>query len=169
MGLMSFIKDAGQKLFGHADTEAVAQQAQAEPDNSDLLAKVAEANQTAGTAIEAYIAAQSLGADGLRVDFDGATLTATVSGQAADQATKEKITLCCGNVHGVAQVNDLMTVAEPADESQYHEVVRGDTLSAIAKTYYDNAGAYMKIFEANKPMLGHPDKIYPGQLLRIPA
>ena len=169
MGLMSFIKDAGQKLFGHADTEAVAQQAQAEPDNSDLLAKVAEANQTAGTAIEAYIAAQSLGADGLRVDFDGATLTATVSGQAADQATKEKILLCCGNVQGVSQVNDLMTVSEPADESQYHVVERGDTLSAIAKTYYNNAGQYPKIFEANRPMLAHPDKIYPGQTLRIPA
>ena len=169
MGLMSFIKDAGQKLFGHADTEAVAQQAQAEPDNSALLAKVAEANQTAGTAIEAYIAAQSLGADGLRVDFDGATLTATVSGQAADQATKEKILLCCGNVQGVSQVNDLMTVSEPADESQYHVVERGDTLSAIAKTYYNNAGQYPKIFEANRPMLAHPDKIYPGQTLRIPA
>ncbi len=47
--------------------------------------------------------------------------------------------------------------------------LRGDTLSAIAKTYYGNANSYMKIFEANKPMLGHPDKIYPGQKLRIPA
>ena len=169
MGIMSFIKEAGQKLFGHTDPAAAAQQAQAEPDNSELLAKVAEANQTAGTAIEAYIAAQSLSADGLRVEFDGATQTALVSGQAADQATKEKILLCCGNVQGVAQVNDMMTVAEPADESQYHVVERGDTLSAIAKTYYDNAGQYPKIFEANRPMLSHPDKIYPGQMLRIPA
>ena len=169
MGLMSFIKEAGQKLFGHTDPAAAAQQAQAEPDNSELLAKVAEANQTAGSAIEAYIAAQSLSADGLRVEFDGATQTALVSGQAADQETKEKILLCCGNVQGVAQVNDMMTVAEPADESQYHVVERGDTLSAIAKTYYGNAGQYPKIFEANRPMLSHPDKIYPGQMLRIPA
>jgi nucleoid-associated protein YgaU len=72
-------------------------------------------------------------------------------------------------VHGVAQVSDLMTVTEPADESRYHSVERGDTLSAIAKKFYGNANAYMKIFEANRPMLGHPDKIYPGQLLRIPA
>ena len=169
MGLMSFVKEAGQKLFGHTDPAAAAQQAQAEPDNAALLAKVADANQTAGSAIEAYIAAQSLGADGLRVEFDGATQTALVSGQAADQETKEKILLCCGNVQGVAQVNDMMTVAEPADESQYHVVERGDTLSAIAKTYYDNAGQYPKIFEANRPMLSHPDKIYPGQTLRIPA
>ena len=169
MGIMSFIKEAGQKLFGHAETEAVAQQAQAAPDNSELLAKVAEANQTAGTAIEAYIASQNLTADGLAVAFDGATQTATVTGQAADQATKEKILLCCGNVQGVSQVNDLLTVEAPADESQFHVVARGDTLSAIAKTYYGNAGQYPKIFEANRPMLSHPDKIYPGQMLRIPA
>jgi nucleoid-associated protein YgaU len=169
MGIMSFFKEAGEKLFGHKDTETTVQQAQAAPGDAALQAAAAAANQKAASAIEAYIATQSLSADGLQVSFDGATSTATVAGTAADQATKEKILLCCGNVTGVAQVNDLMTVAAPADESRYHTVARGDTLSAIAKTYYGNAGAYMKIFEANRPMLGHPDKIYPGQLLRIPA
>ena len=76
--------------------------------------------------------------------------------------------LCCGNVDGVEHVNDGLTVTNPEPEAQFHTVVRGDTLSAIAKTYYGNANSYMKIFEANKPMLGHPDKIYPGQKLRIP-
>jgi nucleoid-associated protein YgaU len=47
-------------------------------------------------------------------------------------------------------------------------VVKGDTLSKIAKEFYGNANEYMRIFEANKPMLTHPDKIYPGQSLRIP-
>ncbi len=88
---------------------------------------------------------------------------------AADQATREKVILCCGNVAGVTQVDDAMTVAEPADESRWYTVVRGDTLSAIAKSQYGNANEYPKIFEANKPMLSHPDKIYPGQVLRIPA
>ena len=92
-----------------------------------------------------------------------------MAGVAADQATKEKIVLCCGNVSGVAKVNDMLTVEQPADESRYYTVVKGDTLSAIAKKEYGNANAYMKIFEANKPMLSNPDKIYPGQLLRIPA
>ena len=55
----------------------------------------------------------------------------------------------------------LANVAEPADESQYHVVARGDTLSAIARTYYGNASQYPKIFKANRPMLSHPDKIYP--------
>ncbi len=169
MGMLSFFKEAGEKLFGHKETEAAAAQAQAAPSDADLQAASASANLKAGAAIEAYIATQSLEAGGLTVEFDGASATATVSGVAADQATKEKILLCCGNVHGVAQVNDMMSVSEPADESQFHTVVRGDTLSAIAKKYYNNANQYMKIFEANKPMLSNPDKIYPGQLLRIPV
>ena len=43
-----------------------------------------------------------------------------------------------------------------------------DTLSAIAQKHYGKASKYMKIFEANRPMLKDPDKIYPGQNLRIP-
>ena len=169
MSIISFFKEAGEKLFGSKKTEEAAQQAQSAPSSAELQAAAAAANQTAATAIKTYIASNQLSADGLAVAFDGASGTVSVSGQAADQATKEKILLCCGNVHGVSQVDDRMTVATPADESQYHLVVRGDTLSAIAKTYYGNAGQYPKIFEANKPMLSHPDKIYPGQLLRIPA
>lgn len=164
MGIISFFKEAGEKLFGGKEAKA------AEPaaDPAALQAKAAEANKVAGDAILTYIKTQNLSADGLSVEFDGASGGVTVSGVAPDQATKEKIVLCCGNVHGVAQVNDLMTVAQPADESQWHTVAKGDTLSAIAKKFYGNANAYPAIFEANKPMLKHPDKIYPGQLLRIP-
>lgn len=167
MGIISFFKEAGEKLFGSKEQAAV-QQAQASPSSAELQAKAAEANKVAGDAILAYIKTQNLSADGLSIDFDGASGSVTVSGVAPDQATKEKIVLCCGNVHGVAQVSDLMTVAQPADESQWHTVAKGDTLSAIAKKFYGNANDYPTIFEANKPMLKHPDKIYPGQLLRIP-
>ena len=169
MSIISFFKEAGEKLFGHKDAEAAAQKAQAAPDDATLQARLADANQTAAAAITTYIGTQNLSADGLSVEFDGASGSVTVAGMAPDQATREKIVLCCGNVSGVTQVNDLLTVSEPADESRYYTVVRGDTLSAIAKTQYGAANAYMKIFEANKPMLTHPDKIYPGQLLRIPA
>ena len=168
MGIVSFFKEAGEKLFGSKDTEAAAAAAAQAPSHAELQERARAANQAAAQAIEKYIAAQNLSADGLAVEFDGATSTVAVSGQAADQATKEKILLCCGNVQGVAAVSDLMTVAQPADESQYHLVAKGDTLSAIAKKFYGNANLYPKIFEANKPMLSHPDKIYPGQLLRIP-
>ena len=159
MGLLSFIKDAGEKLFGIGTAKAAEAAA---PD-------VAALNKTAGDAIAGYIKTQGLAVEGLDVQFDGASGTVTVSGTVPDQATREKVVLCCGNVNGVDKVNDMMTVKAPADESRWYTVVKGDTLSAIAKAQYGNANAYMKIFEANKPMLSNPDKIYPGQLLRIPA
>ena len=159
MGLMSFIKEAGEKLFGKGEAQAAAKPAEA-----DMVAS----NQAASDAIVDYIRKMNLDAEGLSVAFDGASGEVTVSGMAKDQSTKEKILLCCGNVAGVAKVNDEMSVATPEDEAQYYTVVKGDTLSKIAKEYYGNADAYPKIFEANKPMLSHPDKIYPGQTLRIP-
>lgn len=170
MGLMSFMKEAGQKLFGHKEVEKANTEAAAAPDPEAARAKAEEMNKAAAVAIVNYIHAQNLDANALDVMFDGATSTVNVYGVAADQETKEKILLCCGNVTGVAHVNDKMEVeeAEEADESQYREVVSGDTLSKIAKEFYGDASKYPVIFEANKPMLSHPDKIYPGQLLRIP-
>ncbi|WP_396268579.1 peptidoglycan-binding protein LysM [Ideonella sp.] len=169
MGIVSFFKAAGEKLFGNDEAEKTAQAAAAAPSDGDLQQKVAQLNARAADAIATYVAGQGLSADGLAIEFDGATSHATVSGQAADQPTREKIVLCCGNVTGVTGVNDMMTVAQPADESRWYTVVKGDNLSKIAKEHYGNANEYPKIFEANRPMLGHPDKIYPGQLLRIPA
>jgi nucleoid-associated protein YgaU len=165
MSIIGFIKDAGEKLFGHKEVEAAA----AAPDDAALQAQADAANQTAAKAIAGYIATQNLQVDALDVAFDGTTGTVSVAGTAPDQATKEKVVLCCGNVHGVTQVDDALTVATPADPSRYYTVVHGDTLSAISKSQYGNAGEYPKIFEANKPMLSSPDKIYPGQVLRIPA
>ncbi len=162
MGLLSFIRDAGEKLFGRKEVEAAA----ADGGAADRLADL---NQKAAAAIVAYIDKQGLDSSALNVSFDGASSTVTVAGTVADQATKEKVLLCCGNVDGVDKVDDRLNVTNPEPPARFHTVVRGDTLSAIAKTCYGNANAYMKIFEANKPMLGHPDKIYPGQVLRIPA
>lgn len=85
-----------------------------------------------------------------------------------DQATGEKNVLCCGNVTGVTGVNDLITAAQPANESRWYTVVKGDNLSKIAKEHFGNASDYPNVLEANSPMLSHPYKIYPGQLLRIP-
>ena len=164
MGIVSFFKDAGQKLFGQKEESAAAT-----ADPAEKQVRVAAANDKAAKAIEAYIASQKLTATGLKVEFDGTTSTVTVSGEAADQATRERIVLCCGNVHGVNAVNDKMTVAQATEASRYYTVVSGDTLSGIAKTQYGKSNAYMKIFDANKPMLSDPDKIYPGQVLRIPA
>ncbi len=164
MGLLSFIKSAGEKLFGTGSAKAATEAAAADPSPE----KLAEASAAAGAAIEEYIRAMDLDARGLAVGFDASTGIVSVAGVAADEATREKIVLCCGNVHGVAGVEDNMEVEASGDGSQYYTVVSGDNLSKIAREFYGNANKYMPIFEANKPMLTHPDKIYPGQMLRIP-
>ena len=156
MALIEFIKSAGEKLFGKP---AQAAQSSGNP---------AAANAAAGDAILAYIQSLKLSATALTVTFDGATATAKVYGVADDQATREKIVLAAGNVEGVARVEDNMTVARPAPQATYYTVVAGDTLSKIAKQHYGSANEYMRIFEANQPMLKDPNKIYPGQVLRIP-
>jgi nucleoid-associated protein YgaU len=165
MGLLSFIKEAGEKLFHSGEAKAAIVEAQADP-AADEKAKAA--SDAAGDAIVTYIHAQSLDATGLLVTFDAKSGGVTVFGVAPDQTTKEKIVLCCGNVAGVASVNDMMSVDQSAEESTFYTVVSGDNLSKISKAFYGNANDYMKIFEANRPMLTHPDKIYPGQMLRIP-
>lgn len=165
MGLIDFVRDAGEKLFGRGKAQAAMTEVKADPANE---AKIAAANGAAGDAILDYIKSQNLSATGLTVTFDGATSTASVFGVAPDQATKEKIALCCGNVAGVSKVNNMMSVDQSAPEGKFYTVVSGDNLSKISKAQYGDANKYMVIFEANKPMLTHPDKIYPGQVLRIP-
>ena len=156
MGLFSFIKEAGEKLFGGKEAAPAPG------------ANVADLNAKAGDAIKTYIEQQNLGLSGLGVAFDGGSGTVTLSGNAPSQEAAEKAGLAAGNVASVSNVdNNLQYPAGTV--SQYHDVVRGDTLSAIAKKYYGDANKYPVIFEANKPMLTHPDKIYPGQKLRIPA
>lgn len=164
MGLISFFKDAGEKLLGIGKAKA-AQEAAAKAPTPENLSQLSKA---AGEAIATYIGTQKLAVSGLDVSFDAQSGAVTVAGVVPDQATKEKVVLCCGNVAGVASVNDMLVVNAPEPESKFYTVVKNDTLSKISKQFYGDANKYMKIFEANKPMLTHPDKIYPGQLLRIP-
>lgn len=164
MGMFSFIKEAGEKLFGHGEAKAAQEAATATPTPEN----VAALSKTAGNAIETYIKSMNLKVEALEISFDAPSATVTVAGMAPDQATKEKVLLCCGNVANVAAVNDMMTLADSAPESQWYTVVSGDNLSKISKQFYGTPNKYPQIFEANKPMLTHPDKIYPGQLLRIP-
>ena len=160
MGLISFIKEAGEKLFGK-NVKA------AEAPTADPAAK-ANADREAATAIESHLAKFNFAVTALTVTFDTASGTAKVFGVAKDQATQEKVILAAGNVEGVSSVDNMMSVEQSAPAAQFYTVVKGDTLSKIAKQFYGDANAYMAIFEANKPMLTHPDKIYPGQNLRVP-
>jgi nucleoid-associated protein YgaU len=171
MSLLSFIKDAGEKLFKRPESTAAAAPAgPSAPAAAGAPAKdsVEVLNVKAGEAIEAYVAQQNLGIQNLDVKYDGASGKATISGNAPSQEAAEKAVLCCGNVANVASVDNQLSVPQSAEAAQFHDVVKGDTLSAISKKYYGDANKYNAIFEANRPMLTHPDKIYPGQKLRIP-
>ena len=168
MGMFSFIKNAGEKLFGIGEAKAAEEVAKKEPTPVNVDA----ANKAAADAIAAYVKKMNLTAEGLAFGFDAASGTVIVQGMADTAETKEKILLCCGNVAGVEHVQDQLGVVATevlVPEPVFYTVVAGDTLSKIAKEFYGNANAYNAIFKANEPMLSHPDKIYPGQMLRIPA
>ena len=145
MSIFSFVKEAGAKLI-------------------DLLTP---GNANAGENLKKHIEDVGLGNPNVHATVDGDKVT--ITGEVATQEEKEKIILAAGNIAGVASVEDQITVSGPVVEAATFVVVKkGDTLSAISLAVYGNANLYNKIFEANKPMLSHPDKIYPGQTLRIP-
>ena len=157
MGLFDFVKGIGKKNTAPAEPQPQPA-VPSEPSAQEV------ANQLLG-----LVKSLGLGVEGLSVTYNGASDLATIKGQVKSQADKEKIILAVGNVDHVAQVDDQMTVVEPAPESQFYTVQSGDNLSKIAKQYYGDANQYNKIFEANQPLLKNADDIYPGQVLRIPA
>ena len=159
MGLFSFIKNAGAKVFGIGKTT----------DEEAADKAVAAAAEAKFKASKLTNAVETLGFEVLDLNIEVTGDNATVWGQAASQATREKVVLVIGNTEGIATVDDRMTVEVEEPAAQFHTVVSGDYLSKIAKKYYGDAMKYPIIFEANKPMLSDPDKIYPGQVLRIPA
>ena len=113
--------------------------------------------------------ALGLETSGITVEMDGEK--AVLRGNVKDQETLEKAALAVGNQVGVAEVDTgSVTVEQAADESVFYTVQKGDTLWKIAESHYGkgNGAKYTVIFEANKPMLKDPDRIYPGQPLRIP-
>ena len=140
MGFFDFVKNAGKSLFGSDDANA-----------AEAIAK--------------EVGDPSL-ADKIKVEVDGENVK--ISGELPDQETKEKVIIAAGNVEGVSKVEEDIKTTEEAPESKYHTVVKGDTLWAISETYYGDGAKFKRIFEANTPMLSDPDKIYPGQVLRIP-
>ncbi|MFY9995951.1 MAG: peptidoglycan-binding protein LysM [Leclercia sp.] len=144
MGIFSFVKEAGEKLWDNLT------------DHKDQSDKVADHLKKLNIP----------GAEKVQVNVtDG---KASVTGDGLTQEQKEKIQIAVGNIAGVSEVENNISASDTSGEATYYTVKSGDTLSAISKTVYGDASQYNKIFEANRPMLSSPDKIYPGQTLRIP-
>lgn len=152
MGLFSFIKGAGAKLF---------KKKTATPEVVDNRTP----EEIKVDALKNEITRLGLPVSDLHIDLGEHV---SVTGITDNNANREKIILALGNVEGVASVGDYISVTNAEPESTFHEVKSGDTLSKISKEVYGDPMKYNAIFEANQPMLSHPDKIYPGQILRIP-
>lgn len=157
MGMFDFMKDIGEKLFGSGAAQAAVKPADAAKPTDDEIAK----------ALMAKVNALGLTIKDLDITFNGGA--AYVMGNAPSQEVREKAILAVGNTEGVASVHDNLAVDKPEGEARFYTVAKGDTLSKIAKQHYGDANKYPRIFEANKPMLKDPDRIYPGQVLRIPG
>ncbi|WP_420103900.1 peptidoglycan-binding protein LysM [Bosea sp. (in: a-proteobacteria)] len=144
MGLFSFIKEAGAKIFGSGEAKAA---------TADDLKK--------------ELAGHGLPSD-VTVTVDGDKVK--VSGQAVSQEQAEKIILALGNTTGVAEVESELAVTKEAPAAVFYTVKKGDTLWKIAEEHYGKGqGAkYTEIVKANTPPVKNPDLIQPGWVLRIP-
>ena len=143
MGLWNFVKNAGKKLTGKDDDAATEE------------------------ALHKEVADLGLDAKDVDIKVKGDKVTVAGKRKAMTAEAREKLILAVGNVAGVASVEDTVETDSTA-EPVFYTVEKGDTLSGIAQKTMGKASKYHAIFEANKPMLSHPDKIYPGQMLRIP-
>lgn len=90
-----------------------------------------------------------------KADFSAVTASVDSTAQVAPKADFSGVT---ATVDSTAEIVD-----------QQYTVQKGDSLSKIAKHHYGDANAWKRIFEANRDTLDDPDKIFPGQTLRIPA
>ncbi len=162
MGLFSFIKEAGKKIFKSSDEEKAV--------NPTVQPDVIAQNQK--DAVRRYIDSVGLNIANFDFTLDGAGKL-TLTGECATRADYEKVALTAGNIAGVVEVDNNMSItSEMADEekeSTYHTVEKGDSLWKIAEKCYEDGSKYPIIFEANVPMIKDADEIYPGQVLRIPA
>lgn len=161
MDLFGFVKDVGRKLF-NKDEEAAGK-------------------------IRDHIMANNPGVEDLEVTYDNGIVG--LAGRCTRPDAFQKCVLMAGNVEGVIDVYASaltpFVAPRPAEtpvggphqhahatpeqgREEYYVIVRGDTLSGIAKRYYGHANRWPELFEANREVIEDPDKIFPGQKIRVP-
>ena len=156
MDLFGFVKDVGRRLF-----------------NKD---------EEAAEKIREHILAHNPGVEDLKVTYERGIVD--LSGRCTNKDAFQKCILMAGNVQGVADVYasglqpyvdpsaptaaELAAEAAAAPEEQYYVIEKGDTLWAIAKKFLGDGNQWPELFEANKEVIIDPDKIFPGQKIRIP-
>lgn len=160
MGLFSFIKDAGKKIFGSKEEQ--------QKENPQITDAEVVTNQQ--TKMTEFVKSHGLNIENYNIEFHPG-IKVVLTGDAASKADFEKASLIAGNIAGVVEVDNHMTIGGDAQvgDSQLHTVEKGDTLWAISEKFYGNGSKYPTIVEANQPMIKDADEIYPGQVLRIPA
>ncbi|MDB6177764.1 peptidoglycan-binding protein LysM [Paracoccus sp. Z330] len=161
MAIWDFAKNAGKSIFGKAEAATPSQPAATpeQPAAADDSARKVEA-------LKNELRALDLDSSDVHLTLRGDTVK--VESRGADRETMEKLVLAVGNIDGIAKVEAEMPEDADKKDPVFHTVQKGETLSAIAAKYLGSANKYPAIFEANRPMLSDPDKIYPGQTLRIP-
>lgn len=184
MGLFSFLRDVGAKLSGHGGAysvptpEALSNELKrlglpadnvsmkVEGDTVHLSGRVpdAEMREKIVLAVGNVEGVGKVDDSGLQGGEQTGSLAGAVGGMANLPAGAASTSSASGAVHAASP----QPVEQGPGGSMFYTVQKGDTLSAIAKKHYGDANAYNSIFEANRPMLEHPDRIYPGQVLRIP-
>ena len=189
MALWDFVKDAGKSIFG-SEAEAAEVKPDAPAQDDATKAKVA--------ALEAEVKRLGLDSGDVHLRLRGDTVIVESKGADRATMEKLILAVgnIKGVAHVEADLPGAPAASKPAAQKAeapkadggaakpaaekpaapkaaaaqpvFHTVAKGETLSAIAKKYLGSAGDYQAIFEANRPMLTDPDKIYPGQTLRIP-
>ena len=184
MGLFNFIREVGGKLGGHGGAYAAptpealgAELARlglptdglsmrVEGDTIHLSGRVTDAatREKIILAVGNHEGVGKVDDGGLQGGEPGGSLAGAIAGMARLPAGSASTQAAEGTVHRGAP----RPVEQGPGGSLFYTVQKGDTLSAIAEAQYGEANAYNRIFEANRPMLTDPDRIYPGQVLRIP-
>jgi len=170
MGLFDFVASAGRKL-GIDYFEQEEQLKKLDDEAARLQKETALREQMSAALTKSVV--------DLHLDIEGFTVRvlargkAKLSGIAPSQQAKEVAVLVVGNVEGIVEVDDSGLSVKPSTEKPVapavmHTVVKGDTLSLIARRYYGIIMAFDSIADANVKVVADVNKIEPGWVLRVP-